>query len=393
MPLMQDYDSIRPYNDQEVPEVVQRVVNNPEFGKAASKVVMPPLLQNTAVGDWATRLFLRLRTRGLKSVEDCQLVIADYFERLVDDTISELSVSGLDSLDPQGTYLFMSNHRDIVMDSGLLNFVIHNAGHETCRMAVGDNLLENELAADLMRINKSFVVERSVSGARAALSAYTRTSSYIRDSLAEGVSIWIAQRPGRAKDGWDRTDAALLKMLTLAYKEVEEPFEGFIASVTLVPVSISYEIDPCADRKAHELAMLAEHGRYDKAVEEDLNSIITGMVGQKGRVHLHFGEPLVPGSMTAQALHNIDDLAAYMDRTIVSGMRIYPTHIAAAAALGDNPAIQAEDAPIAEIMDLFEQAKSACPERERPFFLLQYANLLRNRAELLGHIHKSGLVQ
>jgi glycerol-3-phosphate O-acyltransferase len=379
---MQDYDSIRPYTDQEVPGVVERVVNNPEFGKAASKVVMPPMLQNTSLGDWVTRLLLRLRTRGLNSIEECQLIIADYFERLVDDTITELTVSGLDTLDPAGCYLFMSNHRDIVMDSGLLNFVIHNAGHETCRMAVGDNLLANDLAADLMRLNKSFVVERSVVGARASLNAYTRTSSYIRDSLAEGVSIWIAQRPGRAKDGWDRTDQALLKMLTLAFKEFDEPVVGFLQAVTLVPVSISYEIDPCANRKAHELALLAEHGSYDKSSEEDLDSIIAGMVGQKGRVHLHFGEPLAAGGAQASALTTVEDLADYLDRAIVDGMHIFPTHIAAALALGDSPENIAQDATLEEVMALFEQAKAACPERERPFFLLQYANLLRNRDAL-----------
>jgi hypothetical protein len=233
---MQEFDSIRPYRDDEVPGVVERVLKNPEFGKAASTLVMPGFLRGTSLGDWATSLLLRIRTRNLRTVHDCQLFIADYFERLVFDTVEDLTVSGLESLDRNGVYLYMSNHRDIVLDSSLLNFLIHNAGHETCRMAVGDNLLVNELAADLMRLNKSFIVERNVSGARATLNALTRTSHYMRHSLEEGVSIWIAQREGRAKDGWDRTDPALLKMLALAYKEHDEPLRGMVDQVQLVVV-------------------------------------------------------------------------------------------------------------------------------------------------------------
>lgn len=372
---MQEYDSIRPFNDQEVPGVVERVVNNPEFGRAASKVVMPRPLRGTSLGDWATSVLLRLKTRRLRTVNECQLIIADYFERLVADTISELTVSGLEDLDKNACYLYMSNHRDIVMDSGLLNFLIYGAGHETCRIAVGDNLMENELAADLMRLNKSFVVERGVMGARAALTSYMRTSSYIRHSLEEGVSIWIAQRQGRAKDGWDRTDPALLKMLSLAYKEADEPVAALLEKTSLVPVSISYELDPCARRKAHEMAVLAADGHYDKADEEDLQSIILGIVGFKGRVHLHFNEPIKGDYPSPEAL------AEALDHAIVGGMRVFPTHIAAAQKLGDE-VHEAAAAPLPDVMDIFEAELNACPEAEREALLMQYANVLRNRREL-----------
>ena len=373
---MQEYDSIRPYDDHEVPEVVDRVISNPEFGKAASRLVMPGFLQGTSLGDWATYLYLRLKTRNLRTVDDCQLFIADYFERLVTETVEKLTVTGLDALDSDGVYLFMSNHRDIVLDSGLLNFLIHGAGHATCRMAVGDNLLTNELAADLMRLNKSFIVERNVSGARATLTAFPRTSSYIRHSLEEGVSIWIAQREGRAKDGWDRTDPALLKMLTLAYRENQETLRGFLQRVQLVPVSISYELDPNALRKAHELKVIAEHGRYDKSAEEDLQSMILGLVGNKGRVHLHFSPPM------SGDYDNPDSLAAAIDRCILGGMRIFPTHIAAAKTLGDAVARDADVPELTKVTACFESQLDACPTDERDFLLLQYANLLRNRKEL-----------
>lgn len=373
---MPEYDSIRPFNDHEVATVVERVVRHPNFGKAAAKLVMPEVLQGTNIGEWITSQFLRHKTRHLRTVNDCQIFIADYFERLIDETIDELTVSGLEHLDKKSCYLFMSNHRDIVMDSSLLNFLIHTAGHETCRMAVGDNLLTNELAADLMRLNKSFVVERSVSGARATMNALTRTSRYIRHSLEEGVSIWIAQREGRAKDGWDRTDPALLKMLGLAYREDDAPPVGLLDRVTMIPVSISYELDPCALRKAHELAVVAEHGQYDKSGEEDLQSIVLGMVGRKGRVHLHFNEPL-----TGQ-FDNPDELALGIDRSILAGMRIFPTHLAAAKLLGDHVPDSADVEVSADVMSCFEEQLNACPEAEREFLLVQYANVLRNRKDL-----------
>ncbi len=373
---MSEYDDIRPYYDDEVPAVVARVVENPEFGKAASKLAMPGLLQGTRLGEWISAQLLRLKTRHLTTVRECQLLVAEYFERLIDETIEELTVSGLDRLDPARHYLFISNHRDIVMDSSLLNYLIHQAGHETCRIAVGDNLLTNDLAADLMRLNKSFVVERSVSGAKATLNALSRTSAYVRHSLDDDVSIWIAQREGRAKDGWDRTDPAMLKMLALAYKENGSPINDLVRGAVIVPVSISYELDPCAPSKAHELAVTDTQGGYDKSDAEDVQSIVLGMVGYKGRVHLHFGDP-IEGEVEGP-----DALALTIDRAIMAGMHVFPTHEAAAAALGDESAISSDDKAVARVTEAFNRQINDTPERERDYLLLQYANILRNRKDL-----------
>ncbi len=373
---MSEFDDIRPFHDNEVPEVVARVMDNPDFSRAACKLIMPSLLKDSAVGRMLTGALFRRRTRGLTTVQACQLFIADYLAKLIEETIETLTVSGLDRLSRDRCYLYMSNHRDIVMDSSLLNYLIHQAGHETSRMAVGDNLLTNELAADLMRLNKSFIVERSVSGAKATLNALSRTSAYIRHSLEEGVSIWIAQREGRAKDGWDRTDPALLKMLALAYKDDAEPLDAMLAACDLVPVSISYELDPCALRKAHELSVIAAEGEYAKSQEEDLQSIITGIVGFKGRVHVHFGEPLTGHHDSPEAL------AADLDRAIVGGLKVFPTHVQAAAALGDASVEAATMAPSERVMNCFKQQQSQCLAAEREYFLLQYANTLRNRQDL-----------
>ena len=209
---MSEFDAIRPYYDHEVQDVLTRIVASRELAQAANQLIMPSWLDQGSLGIWLTRTALRLKTRKLKSVRDCQNMVASLFETVINRTIDRLSVSGLEQLSPNQHYLFVSNHRDILMDSSLLNYLLYEAGHDTCRMAVGDNLLNNTLVADLMRLNKSFVVERSAAGARAQYRALTRTSRYMQYSLQQGISVWIAQRQGRAKNGFDRTDPALLKM-------------------------------------------------------------------------------------------------------------------------------------------------------------------------------------
>ncbi len=378
---MSEFDDIRPYHDHEVPGVVSRVLGHADLYKAASQFVMPPLLQRGALGQWLTKLVLKRQGSRIRTVHDCQMFTEVILKKLIAATISELTVSGLDSLDPNTRYLFISNHRDIVMDSTLLNFLIYQAGHTTCRSAVGDNLLTNELAADLMRLNKSFVVQRAVSGARATLKVLHTTSNYIRHSLSENVSVWIAQRQGRAKDGMDRTDPTLLKMLALAYKETDDPLNALFAQCHVLPVAISYEIDPCALRKAHELYVLATQGQYDKSDEEDVQSIVVGVVGHKGRVHLHFGERVRGPFDTPEAAADV------LDQAIVGGMRVFPSHVTAARQLGmpenaggwqaDVPALTSSDRRFAAQID-------QCPSEEKAHLLVQYANLLRNREEVCG---------
>ena len=372
---MSEFDAIRPYYDHEVPQVLARLVASRELAQAASQLVLPSWLGNRAVGRWLTRLILRLKTRNLGSIRDCQNVVAGLFETVIKQSIDRLSVSGLDRLSPNDHYLFISNHRDILMDSSLLNYLLQDAGHDTCRMAVGDNLLSNSLAADLMRLNKSFVVERNVEGVRAQYQALGRTSRYMQHSLQQGISVWIAQRQGRAKDGFDRTDPALLKMLLLAYRDKgsdQEPLDKLLQVAPVVPVSVSYELDPCGPSKAHELATMDLSGSYQKSAHEDLKSMVQGLMGPKGRVRLCFGQPITQAS-------SLEDLAAQLDQSIVANTRLYPTHRYAKSVLeGQNvqdllnsPSVRALAAQLNEL-----------PEGERPYLLKQYANVWRNREEL-----------
>jgi 1-acyl-sn-glycerol-3-phosphate acyltransferase len=373
---MQNFDAIRPYRDEEADAVIARLCRDPDLLRAAAAFYAPRLARWLP---WfarrATGRFIALRTRHLHSVRDVQAWLSGHMARVIRNSIEELTVDGLEHLSVGTAYLFVSNHRDIVMDSALLNYLLHQAGHDTARTAVGDNLLTQPYAADLMRLNKSFVVQRRVSGAKALFQALSLTSGYIRHSLEEGASIWIAQREGRAKDGFDRTDPAVLKMLALAYRGEAPGFDEFVQRVRLVPVSVAYELDPCDRRKAHELRVTADTGAYTKAPNEDLESMVDGIIGYKGRVHFSIAPPVTGHFADADAL------AAELDRRIVGGLRVFPTHVDAAARLG-MPAEIAAPAPIARVMTDWHERVDACPTNERPYLLASYANVLRNRREL-----------
>ncbi|MFL2518224.1 MAG: 1-acyl-sn-glycerol-3-phosphate acyltransferase [Candidatus Azotimanducaceae bacterium] len=371
---MMDFDPIRPYQDHEVSAVLARISRSSQLAGAAKHLVLPKFLAQRFFAPWLTRLVLQHSVRDLRNIDDVQRLVSKYFEQLVDSSTDALTVSGLEHLDPTRQYLFISNHRDIVMDSSLINLLILRAGNETCRMAVGDNLLHNPLAADLMRLNKSFVVERDLASARAGYRAMTRTSQYIRHSLQEHVSVWIAQRQGRAKDGFDRTDPALLKMLLLAYRKQAAPMASLLSNGALVPVSLSYEIDPCGPAKARELAAIDRDGHYAKGEQEDLQSMIQGLVGYKGRVHVHFNEPI-----KGDDCDSVEELAERLDQAIVGGIRVFSINRYADSVLtGTAP----ETAAGSKAMSILQSQLSSGSESERLFLLQQYANICVNRREL-----------
>jgi 1-acyl-sn-glycerol-3-phosphate acyltransferase len=372
---MHDFDGIRPYQDAEVPGVIARLVADADLNHAVCVFLLPGLTRRLpAVAHRLVRLYLRWKSRRFRTVNEVQSFLSGYMSRLIANTIAELSVQGLDQLDPEHAYLFISNHRDIFMDAGLVNFVIRQHGHETARSAVGDNLLSRPFAADLMRLNKSFVVERSASGARAVYTALTRTSQYIRHSLDEGKSVWIAQREGRSKDGFDRTDPALIKMLALAYRGGDQDLSELVRRMRIVPVAISYELDPCDLLKAHELFVTDRDGGYSKPPGEDLRSIVEGMTGFKGRVHVNFAPPLCGEFADADAV------ARAIDREIVTGLRVFPTQVQAARELGVDELYEVPES-LPEVAAEFAARLQRCPEAEQPYLLAGYANLLRNRAQ------------
>ena len=359
------FKDIRPYRDDEVAGAIQRLIRDDEFIGAIAKYSFSTL---SGIGGPVIkaliRLYLSWRWRKLNSVRQIQLEVASYMEKMISRTTSGVSYSGLEQLKPDQGYLFISNHRDIAMDPAFVNWGLHSHGLDTVRIAIGDNLLRKPCAAELMKLNKSFIVKRSAKGPREMMKAFSELSAYLRHSIDENQSIWIAQKEGRAKDGNDKTDPAILKMFYMEGKRQKIPFSDYIKTLNLVPVSISYEYDPGDQAKARELYAKAEQGAYEKREFEDVESIVQGIVGQKGRVHVAFGEPL------SGEFDNADQLAEAIDRQIYDNYHLFPSNLLAAG--------QTLEGHQAEVK-LFEQHIARIPTELKEMVLSMYARPVLNK--------------
>jgi len=247
----------------------------------------------------------------------------------------------------------------------------------TVRIAIGDNLLTKPYASDLMRLNKSFLVNRSETAPKKLLVALKKLSAYIHFSIAdEKANIWIAQREGRAKDGLDRTEPAIIKMITLA-KPKDVSFADYIRSLRIVPVSISYEWDPCDIAKANELHAKRSQGSYQKGEHEDVQSIALGISGFKGHVHVAFGDVL------EDEFQDADAVAAELDRQILKNYRLHATNYAAHELVAREKDYELSKNLIIKDLDekrsLFEKRIKHCPEQSRDLFIAMYANPISSK--------------
>jgi len=322
------FEDIRPYHDDEVTAVIQKLINEKGLQSSIASIVMPKIYQHfPKLCRALIKLSLKIKANKFQKIDDIQRQVAKYLSHLLSKSSDGFTFNGLDKIDTSKPALFISNHRDIVLDAALVNLALYKNGLSTVEAAVGDNLLQEPWVADLMRLNKSFIVKRSEKNKRAMLQASKVLSSYIHHCITQkGQNIWIAQREGRAKDGLDKTNSALISMLLLN-KDKQEPIEGYLAKLNIIPVSISYEFDPCDNEKAIELAAKEATGNYQKAENEDLNSITLGLTGQKGRVHLEFCSPIQGNFADSKAI------AAAIDQQIISNYRLYDSNWAAAEQL------------------------------------------------------------
>ncbi|HBV77391.1 MULTISPECIES: 1-acyl-sn-glycerol-3-phosphate acyltransferase [Vibrio] len=331
------YKEIRPYNDDEIPEALERLINDEEFINAIIKYRFShkPTWFKKLVSP-AIKIYLKFKWSKLKTVEDIQREVELYMGSTLAKTTNGVTYSGLDKLDPEQSYLFVSNHRDIAMDPALVNWGLYNHGHRTVRIAIGDNLLKMPCATEMMKLNKSFIVKRSIKAPREMMKAIGLLSSYIKHSLETNNSIWIAQREGRAKDGNDLTEPAILKMFHVEGRRQKIPFGEYMKSLKIVPVSISYENDPCDIAKATELYEIEVNGHYKKTEFEDIQSIVKGIIGDKGRVHVSFGDVITDDFETPE------DMALELDRQIHALYRLYPVNLLAAGKESDSITAEVE---------------------------------------------------
>ncbi|MBP5307470.1 MAG: 1-acyl-sn-glycerol-3-phosphate acyltransferase [Paludibacteraceae bacterium] len=270
-----DFDAIRPYRDHELQEQIRILLNEPKFAD-----MLPTFFPNMDI-DELKRFLLSLKTIA----EFQEKIIHVYLNHVADLSTNGVTLDGLENLDPKTGYVVISNHRDIILDSAFLNSNLVGTGIPMTEIAIGDNLLIYDWIRRLVRINRSFIVERNLP-IRQQLESSMRLSAYIRDTVARrNQSVWIAQREGRAKDSNDRTQVALLKMFNMSgSKSLIENFK----QLNLCPTSISYEYDPCDYLKAKEFQQKRDDANFKKSPADDLLNMKTGVLGKKGRVRFYF---------------------------------------------------------------------------------------------------------
>ncbi len=378
---MDKFSHIRPYRDHEIGPVLERLLEDREFIDSMAAFASPRLARwMPELVRILTRRRLRRWIESVHDVQSMQEVVEFYMNRSIRTTTWGLSEEGLEKFQPGKAHVFVSNHRDIVMDPAFTNLLLHRAGLSTLQIGVGDNLLKKPFVADLMRLNKSFIVHRSLKG-RELLLALQLLSEYIHHCVDDSENVWIAQREGRAKDGIDRTDPALVKMLAMGKRKL--PLCESLATLHIVPVAISYEFDPCDVFKARELREVRTTGGFTRTAAGDLRQIAAGMTGFKGKVHVAFGEELRCENEDAEAV------AAAVDRQIIRNYRLYETNYRALEILLDegeldSPALrQAAAGRDVDIRsrDLFDRRLARVESELRKLYLFGYANPVISRYE------------
>ena len=315
MNIPAEFDEIRPYSPEELPQIYEELLADPMFQAVVQQII--PNVPLEAIG---------AKLRQCRTNLDVQKA---FFHRLLHDIMDrcsdgfEMDTSSL--ADRTKNYTFISNHRDIVLDPGFLSVgLIDNQFPTTVEIAIGDNLLIYPWIKKLVRVNKSFIVQRALT-MRQMLEASARMSRYIHFAIAEKhENIWIAQREGRAKDSNDRTQESVLKMLAMGG---EGDVIDRLQALNIVPVALSYEYDPCDFLKAQEMQQKRDIEGFKKSRQDDLDNMRTGIFGYKGRVHFQTGNCLNEELDTLRGLPKTElftRLAQLIDRQIHLNYRIYP---------------------------------------------------------------------
>ena len=309
-----EFDDIRPIYDTEVKEAIEFLLNDKMFKAAIEPVIAPVTWDDFS-----------LQMRGFKTIYDFQKnVIYNIILKFIKHNVDKLELLNPREIDLNKSHTYISNHRDIILDAGLLNISLEEHGYETTEIAIGDNLLIYPWIATLVRLNKSFIVKRDIP-VRQILAASQHLSKYMHKTITDKKqSIWIAQREGRAKDSNDRTQASMLKMLTLTDRK--NPIDS-LKALNIVPLSISYEYDPCDFLKAQEFQLKRDIEGFKKSKEDDLINMLTGIQGYKGNVCFRFCKPLNEEIDSVDATQNrstlLQEVADLIDTEIYKNYEIF----------------------------------------------------------------------
>lgn len=316
---MSKFDAIRPFYETEVNDAIQKVLHHPMM-KALMDFTFPDLAEEV----WKEQL---LRTHSTRDFQ-CNFIYQS-LQKVLEKTSDGLTTSGFEKLEKNTSYLFISNHRDILLDTSLLNACLFEHKLVMTASAIGDNLVQKSFLKSLARLNRNFLVQRGLSP-REMLQSSKLLSEYISKLLQhENRSVWIAQREGRTKDGNDATNPGVLKMLAMASDE--ENLMDYFKKIQIVPVSISYEYDPTDALKMPQLLAEAKQEIYIKEKNEDFINLMSGIMGQKKGIHIHVGDILVHEIDSIKEQHEnsnkqIQALAQIIDDSILSGYKLWPTN-------------------------------------------------------------------
>lgn len=327
MMIPEEFKDIRPFEPEELPEAIDRLFSSEQF-----RSILPYIFPEIPVET------LHQKMKEVKNSMEFQRVFSYKFVYWVLNKTAKSVSFNSDAIDKSKNFTFLSNHRDIVLDSAILDVLLIDAGFDTsCEIAIGDNLLSLPWVKDLVRINKSFIVERGLPP-RQMLIASKRLSNYMHFVITnKNENIWIAQREGRAKDSNDRTQEALLKMLTIGG---EGSLAEKLKEMHIVPLAISYEYDPCDYLKAMEFQLKRDNPEYKKSAQDDIVSMQTGLMGYKGRIHYHsagcidsFLESL-DSELSKNDFYAI--VAQHIDQQIHTNYRLYANNYIALDLLENN---------------------------------------------------------
>ena len=308
-----EFESISPYTDEQASEALGKLADYPAVAQA-SRYFFPDEAPD----------FLKNVLKQIKTIDQFQVLVMQRFVRwVIEHTAKNFSYDGISNIDTSKKFLALSNHRDIIMDPAITQLVLHTNGIPMTEIAVGDNLITNEAIEYLIRSNRMIKVVRGISARELYLSSQL-LSKYIRLNITEQrSSIWLAQRQGRTKNGYDVTEQGLLKMLDMSGTG---DFQSNFEALNIIPMSISYEYEPCDRLKARETVISRKH-KYVKAEGEDFNSIMVGIMQQKGNIHLNIGKPLTTEEIAAAAQCDKNDryqlIRHAVDIRVIEGYRLW----------------------------------------------------------------------
>lgn len=312
-----EFESICPYTDEEAVKALNEVARHP-----AIPFISKSLFPDQPAG------FLANAIKGVHSIDEFQqVVMSKAVEWCLNTTVHNFSYDGISHIkNKEGKFLMMSNHRDIILDPALTQYILFSNGVPMSEICVGDNLLSSKTIEKLLRSNRMIKVIRGVSARELYLSSQL-LSRYIRQTITSGKSsVWIAQRQGRTKDGIDITEQGLLKMFDMSGTGT---FQENFNELNIIPLSISYEYEPCDIRKAREL-LISRSQKYVKGPREDLHSIITGIRQKKGNVHINIGKPLTPEEIEVASHCDKNDryqaIRHAVDMRVIEGYKLWKTN-------------------------------------------------------------------